>query len=52
VTSGVLSPTLGHPIAIAHVSAPTQTGDVLDVDVRGTVQQMTVTELPFYRRPA
>lgn len=52
VTSGVLSPTLGHPIAIAHVSIPTEVGDAVDVDVRGTVQQMTVTELPFYRRPA
>lgn len=52
VTSGVLSPTLGHPIAMAHVNVPTTAGDRLDVDVRGTRQPMTVTELPFYRRPA
>lgn len=52
VTSGVLSPTLGHPIAMAHVNAPTIPGEALDVDVRGTRQPMTVTELPFYRRPA
>lgn len=52
VTSGVLSPTLGHPVAIARVSAPTEVGEVLDVDVRGTSQPMTVVELPFYTRPA
>lgn len=52
VTSGVLSPTLGHPIAMAHVNVPTEAGATLDVDVRGTRQPMTVTELPFYRRPA
>ncbi|WP_108719053.1 aminomethyltransferase family protein [Miniimonas sp. S16] len=51
VTSGVLSPTLGHPIAMAYVrpdlSAP---GTVLAVDVRGTAIPATVVELPFYRR--
>ncbi|GAB2602132.1 glycine cleavage system aminomethyltransferase GcvT [Pseudactinotalea suaedae] len=52
VTSGVLSPTLGHPIALARVDVPTAAGEQLDVDVRGTRQPMTVTELPFYRRPA
>jgi aminomethyltransferase len=52
VTSGVLSPTLGHPIAMAHVNVPTTTGAQVDVDVRGTRQPMTVVELPFYRRPA
>ncbi|WP_223403757.1 glycine cleavage system aminomethyltransferase GcvT [Occultella gossypii] len=56
VTSGVLSPTLGHPVAMALVTAADQdtvaVGQVLDVDVRGRFQQMTVTELPFYRRPA
>jgi len=52
VTSGVLSPTLGHPIAIAHVTGPTEHGESIAVDVRGTAQPMTVVELPFYRRPA
>lgn len=52
VTSGVLSPTLGHPIALAHLSEDVVAGTVLDVDVRGSVQQMTVVDLPFYRRPA
>lgn len=50
VTSGVLSPTLGHPIAMALTSSSTEPGDTLDVDVRGTLHQMTVTKLPFYRR--
>ncbi|WP_232847663.1 glycine cleavage system aminomethyltransferase GcvT [Occultella kanbiaonis] len=56
VTSGVLSPTLGHPVAMALVTPATEdavaVGQVLDVDVRGRFQQMTVVELPFYRRPA
>lgn len=53
VTSGALSPTLGHPIAMAFVppalSAP---GTVLTIDVRGTRIPATVTALPFYRRAA
>ena len=51
VTSGALSPTLGHPIAMAFVipAASTLGTDVI-VDVRGTRIPMTVTELPFYRR--
>lgn len=52
ITSGVLSPTLGHPIAIALVGAPAEVGARLEADVRGTRQPMTVVELPFYRRPA
>ncbi|WP_127127540.1 glycine cleavage system aminomethyltransferase GcvT [Georgenia sp. SYP-B2076] len=52
ITSGVLSPTLGHPIAMALVEQPRAgVGTVLDVDVRGRRQPMTVVELPFYRRP-
>lgn len=51
VTSGVLSPTLGVPIAIAHLDATlADTGQVVDVDVRGTISPYTVTALPFYRR--
>ncbi|WP_425836580.1 glycine cleavage system aminomethyltransferase GcvT [Microbacterium sp. PA5] len=51
VTSGALSPTLGHPIAMALV-APTHAtaGTELALDVRGTRIPATVTELPFYRR--
>ncbi|MBZ4485878.1 glycine cleavage system aminomethyltransferase GcvT [Microbacterium sp. cx-55] len=51
ITSGALSPTLGHPIAMAYVtpdaSAP---GTELFIDVRGTAIPATVTALPFYRR--
>jgi aminomethyltransferase len=51
VTSGALSPTLGHPIAMAFVSPRlSEPGTVLDIDVRGTRIPATVTRLPFYRR--
>ncbi|PPF12767.1 MULTISPECIES: glycine cleavage system aminomethyltransferase GcvT [unclassified Rathayibacter] len=51
VTSGVLSPTLGVPIAMAYVApASAQPGTALAVDIRGTRLPMTVTELPFYSR--
>lgn len=48
VTSGALSPTLGHPIAMAYVRA----GDHADlsIDVRGTRIPATATSLPFYTR--
>lgn len=53
VTSGALSPTLGYPIAMAYVEpGSAETGTVLHIDVRGTRLPSTVTELPFYRRPA
>lgn len=51
VTSGALSPTLGFPVAMAHVerglAAP---GTALAVDVRGTELPVEVVVLPFYRR--
>lgn len=51
VTSGALSPTLGHPIAMAFVRPAFATGDLpLFLDVRGTQIPATVTALPFYRR--
>ncbi|MCW4458061.1 glycine cleavage system aminomethyltransferase GcvT [Microbacterium sp. MPKO10] len=51
VTSGILSPTLGHPIAMAFVD-PTHSdpGTELDIDVRGKRIPATVTTLPFYSR--
>jgi aminomethyltransferase len=51
ITSGALSPTLGHPIAMAFV-APSAgaAGTQLFLDVRGTRIPATVTTLPFYRR--
>jgi aminomethyltransferase len=51
VTSGALSPTLGHPIAMAHVApAFREPGTTVLVDVRGTRHPFTVTALPFYTR--
>ena len=53
VTSGALSPTLGHPIAMAFVApASAAVGTDLFIDVRGTRIPATVTALPFYRRNA
>lgn len=52
ITSGVLSPTLGHPIALARTTSAYETGQVVGVDVRGNLQEMTVAERPFYTRPA
>lgn len=51
VTSGVLSPTLGHPVAMAYVDPGLAgTGTALSVDVRGTPIAFTVVPLPFYHR--
>ncbi|QKJ19096.1 glycine cleavage system aminomethyltransferase GcvT [Microbacterium hominis] len=51
ITSGALSPTLGHPVAMAFVAPAASTADTtLFIDVRGTRIPATVTALPFYRR--
>lgn len=51
VTSGVLSPTLDHPIAMAYVPPSlAELGTNLAIDVRGTAIPATVVALPFYRR--
>ncbi|GAA3761461.1 glycine cleavage system aminomethyltransferase GcvT [Microbacterium kribbense] len=51
ITSGILSPTLGHPIAMALVPPPlAEVGTELLLDVRGTHVPATVTAMPFYRR--
>jgi aminomethyltransferase len=52
VTSGALSPTLGHPIAMALVEPGSADSDSLTVDVRGTQLPASVTALPFYKREA
>lgn len=53
ITSGALSPTLGHPVAIAFVApSASEPGTELTIDVRGTRIPATVTALPFYRRNA
>ncbi|MGO2683350.1 MAG: glycine cleavage system aminomethyltransferase GcvT [Microbacterium sp.] len=51
ITSGALSPTLGHPIAMAYVDpAFADESTTVYLDVRGTKIPATVTTLPFYRR--
>lgn len=51
VTSGALSPTLGHPIALAFVDvAHSEPGTVVTVDIRGKRENFTVSRPPFYRR--
>jgi len=51
ITSGALSPTLGHPIAMAYViPSSAEEGTAVFLDVRGTKIPATVTALPFYRR--
>jgi len=53
ITSGALSPTLGHPVAMAFVApVASAIGTELTIDVRGTRIPATVTALPFYRRNA
>lgn len=53
VTSGALSPTLGHPVAMAYVApANAEAGTRLFVDVRGSRIPASVVDLPFYRRGA
>lgn len=51
VTSGVLSPTLGHPIAMAFVDPEfSELGTTISADIRGKRLDYTVTKLPFYSR--
>ena len=53
ITSGALSPTLGHPVAMAYVDpASAEAGTELLIDVRGTRVPATVVSLPFYKREA
>ncbi|MGD9531610.1 MAG: glycine cleavage system aminomethyltransferase GcvT [Pseudonocardia sp.] len=51
VTSGALSPTLGHPIALGYVDAARAApGTEVAVDVRGRPEPYVVVTPPFYRR--
>lgn len=51
VTSGLPSPSLGHPIALAVVDAgAAEIGAEVEVDVRGRREPFTMVERPFYRR--
>jgi aminomethyltransferase len=51
ITSGALSPTLGHPIAMAMVDPEfSELGTKVSLDVRGTSIPASVVSLPFYKR--
>src|SRR5699024_12674799 len=50
ITSGILSPTLGYPIAMALVEHDLEEGQDAEVYVRGRTMPMSVVTLPFYRR--
>lgn len=51
VTSGALSPTLGHPVAMAYVDVEhSEPGTEVQVDLRGKPVPFEVVPLPFYRR--
>lgn len=51
VTSGIPSPTLGYPIALARVDVGfREVGTELAVDLRGKAEPFTVVQAPFYRR--
>ncbi|WP_236788950.1 glycine cleavage system aminomethyltransferase GcvT [Amycolatopsis sp. GM8] len=51
VTSGALSPTLGHPIALAYVATElSEPGTSLSVDIRGRIEPVEVVATPFYKR--
>ena len=47
VSSGNFSPTLGHCVAMAFVTVPVETGQSLQLDVRGTLLPSTVVKMPF-----
>ena len=49
-TSGNFSPVLEHGIALAFVDPSLQTGDPVQVDVRGSLLSGSVTTLPFVKR--
>lgn len=51
VTSGQPSPTLGHPVALAHIDPNhAEPGTKVEVDIRGKRYAYTVSETPFYSR--
>ena len=51
VTSGQPSPSLGHPIALAHIDpAHAQEGTEVEVDIRGRRYPFTISATPFYSR--
>ena len=52
ITSGCLSPTLGHPIAMAYVDAEaSEVDDTVSIELGSSAVGATVVALPFYKRP-
>ena len=51
ITSGIPSPTLGYPVAMALLATEYATaGATVNVDIRGKVAPFDIVELPFYKR--
>jgi aminomethyltransferase len=51
VTSGTMSPTLSHPIALGYVGTEfAKIGQVVEVEIRGKLHPAAVVKKPFYRR--
>ncbi|MDO5749937.1 MAG: glycine cleavage system aminomethyltransferase GcvT [Rothia sp. (in: high G+C Gram-positive bacteria)] len=51
VTSGIPSPTLGYPVAMALVQRPySELGSTIEVDIRGKRAPFDIVPLPFYKR--
>lgn len=52
-TSGTISPTLGYPIAMGYLPVSfANVGQRVQIDVRGSLVDAEVVQLPFYTRPA
>ena len=49
VSSGNLSPTLGHGIAMAYLDGDFPVGTAVTIDARGTELPGTVVAMPFYK---
>ncbi|SDR85640.1 glycine cleavage system aminomethyltransferase GcvT [Corynebacterium timonense] len=51
VTSGQPSPTLGYPVALAHLAPErAEVGTDVEIDIRGRRYPFTISETPFYNR--
>ena len=51
VTSGQPSPTLGHPVALAHLDPQhAELGTDVEIDIRGRRYPFTIAPTPFYSR--
>ncbi|MFY1655943.1 glycine cleavage system aminomethyltransferase GcvT [Micromonospora sp. WMMD1274] len=51
VTSGIPSPVLKRPVAMASIQSSTDEKARFAVIIRGTAEPVQITPLPFYRRP-